>query len=226
MKVEFMNKKEGFGKAMLEMSDCTNKKKVGLLKIIRLPSDRSIPETIQIQNSMHLSIRGSIKTPNDLEIGTPKYLASKEYKIFTAKHSLNNLRFSPALTPSGRFGLRSNKNSRKHLYSPFGLSEVKEKKPSKKSKPPVSKKMESDQSASSSQSSDESSDESSGEKKHVVSAISLKEVAPAEVKEPEAQIVVPSNPKRTRHTRNSGLPNRISNLSIQTTELMNQNNEK
>lgn len=119
MKVELLNKKELFGKAMLDASDCTNKKKVGPLKIIRLPSDRSIPETVPLnQNSIvySKSLRGSIRTPLDLELGSPKYHQSKEYKIFTAKHSLNNnLRISPALTPKGfrEFGIRSNKNSRK-----------------------------------------------------------------------------------------------------------------
>ena len=144
-----------------------------------------------------------------MNIETPKYHLTKEYKIFTVKHSLNNLRFSPAMTPSGRFGIRSNKNSRR-IKSPFVLSDVKE----KKVKPPVSKKMESDQSASSSDSSDSSS--SNSKEKHVsdvLSAPSLIEVAPAEV-------AIPAEPKRSRHMRNSGLPNRISNLSIQTTGLL------
>ena len=44
--VEMLNKREVFGKAMLELSDCSNKKKVGPLRIIRLPSGRSVPKTI------------------------------------------------------------------------------------------------------------------------------------------------------------------------------------
>jgi hypothetical protein len=127
----------------------------------------------------------------DLEIGTPKYHNTKEYKIFSAKHSLTGLRFSPAMTPKRQFGLNSGMNSRKFVRSPFKLSEVKEKRKAKRSKKqskrqskPISKKMESDQSASSSESSDEddnseNSSNSSSSGKKVISAISLKEVAPA-----------------------------------------------
>ena len=165
MAVEKLNKKDVFGKCILEQSDCSNKKKVGPLKIIRLPSERSIPETVEIaidmKSSMNLSkFRGSIKSPLALDLVSPKNF-EKEYKIFSTKHSLNKLRFSPAISPK-RYGHVTGKNSRKLIKSPFILAEVKEKSKKKLSRP-LSKKMESDKSASSSQtdSSGESSDSSS-----------------------------------------------------------------
>jgi hypothetical protein len=160
-----MNTRDKFGKVILELSEFSHKKKVGPLKIIRLPSDRSLPETVDIPSASiaySKSIRGSIVTPPVLETPPPFI---KEYKIFTTKNSLLALSPGQILTPKR---ICSNKNSVKrkvkfNFMKEFDdIREEKPKKKSKSSKPPSrSKKMESDDSDSSSSSSS-SSNSSSG----------------------------------------------------------------
>jgi len=64
-----LNKNEKFGKGLFELSsnDGTDKGLVGPLKIVRLPSNRSVPKTI-LQRSVNFnlgfnSVRGSLKSP-------------------------------------------------------------------------------------------------------------------------------------------------------------------
>ena len=104
-----MNTRDKFGKVILELSEFSHKNKVGPLKIIRLPSDRSLPETVEIAASPSIayskSIRGSIVTPPAIETPHPFI---KEYKIFTTKNSLLALSPAQMLTPKR---ICSNKNS-------------------------------------------------------------------------------------------------------------------
>lgn len=91
-----MNVKEKFGKGMWEISNYeSDRGLVGPLKIVRLPSGRSVPKTVNIIeksvnfNSAIQSLRGSIKSPmakeDNLEYDNPYGQNSRNFISFAKK---------------------------------------------------------------------------------------------------------------------------------------------